>query len=129
MIKNYKTFNESKKKFPNLKKVEYDGFLIYVGRDAASNDHLTFNMADNDDIWLHAKGIPGSHVVIISNNNKLPSESVIKYAAELAKKNSKGKNEKKIEVVFCKRRFVKKDNNMNVGQVRVDYVNSETIKV
>lgn len=34
----------------NLKKEELDGFLIYVGRDAKSNDHLTFNIADNDDM-------------------------------------------------------------------------------
>lgn len=129
MIKRYRLFLESKDKFPNLKKVEYDGFTIYIGRDAKSNDYLTFNIADNDDIWLHAKGVPGSHVVIKSNNYNLPTESVIKYAAELAKKNSKVKNQDNIEVVYCKRRFVKKETGMNDGQVKVDYINSHFVRL
>ena len=128
MIKNYKKFFEGKKKFPNLKKVEADGYLIYVGRDAQSNDHLTFNMADNDDIWMHVKGVPGSHVVIKSRN-KLPTNEILRYAAELAKQNSKAKGQNKATVVYCKRRFVKKERDMNPGQVKVDYVNAYEIVV
>lgn len=129
MIKKYNLFVESRDKFPNLKKVDYEGFTIYVGRDAKSNDHLTFNIADNDDIWLHAKGVPGSHVVIKTTNYNLPTESVIRYAAELAKKNSKAKNQDNVEVVYCKRIFVKKESGMNDGQVRVDYINSHFIRL
>ena len=128
MIKNYNLFIEGKNKFPNLKKEELDGFLIYVGKDAKSNDHLTFNIADNDDIWMHAKGVPGSHVVI-KINDKYPTDFVLKHAAELAKKNSKAKNEENVDIVYCKRKFVKKDSGMNDGQVKVDYINSQIINI
>lgn len=128
MIKNYKKFFEGKKKFPNLKKIEADGYLIYVGKDSQSNDHLTFNMANDDDIWMHVKGSPGSHVVIKSKG-KLPTNEILRYAAELAKQNSKAKGEDKAPVVYCKRRFVKKEKGMNPGQVKVDYVNAYEIVV
>ena len=76
MIKNYNLFLEGKKdKFPNIKKVEVEGFFIKIGRDARSNDHLTFNVANDEDIWMHAKGVPGSHVVIRVREN-LPTRNI-----------------------------------------------------
>jgi hypothetical protein len=64
-INNFKLYLESKKdKFPNIQKKEIDGFIVYIGKDSKSNDYLTFNMSDNDDIWMHVKGVPGSHVVV-----------------------------------------------------------------
>ena len=127
MIKRYNSFNESKKdKFPNIQKKEYFGYTIFIGRDAKSNDYLTFNVSDKEDIWMHAKGFPGSHVVIRVREN-LPTPEVIKYAAELAKKNSKANKENDVTVVYCQSRFVKKEPGMNDGQVKVDYNNSEEV--
>jgi predicted ribosome quality control (RQC) complex YloA/Tae2 family protein len=129
MIKKYNYFFESKKeKFPNIKKVEAEGFFIYIGRDAKSNDHLTFNIADKEDIWMHAKGVPGSHIVIRVREN-LPTDQIIRYAAELAKKNSKASKDDNVTIVYCQRRFVKKESGMNDGQVRVDYINAYEIVV
>lgn len=129
MIKKFNSFNESKKdKFPNIQKKEIDGFVVYIGKDAKSNDHLTFNVADKEDIWFHVKGVPGSHVVIRVREN-LPTESLIKVVAELAKKNSKASKDDKATVVYCQRRFVKKESGMNDGQVKVDYTNSYQIVV
>jgi predicted ribosome quality control (RQC) complex YloA/Tae2 family protein len=129
MIKKFNSFNEGKKdKFPNIKKVEIDGFIIYIGRDAKSNDHLTFNIADKEDIWMHVKGVPGSHVVIRVREN-LPTLELIKKAAELSKRNSKADKEEKATVVYCQRRFVKKEQGMNDGQVRVDYLNADEIVI
>jgi predicted ribosome quality control (RQC) complex YloA/Tae2 family protein len=129
MIKKFNSFNEGKKdKFPNIKKVEIDGFVIYIGRDAKSNDHLTFNIADKEDIWMHVKGVPGSHVVIRVREN-LPTLELIKKTAELAKRNSKADKEEKATVVYCQRRFVKKEQGMNDGQVRVDYLNADEIVI
>ena len=127
-VLNYKLFNESKNKFPDIKKVNIDGFIIYVGRDAKSNDHLTFNIADDTDYWFHVKGSPGSHVVIRVREN-LPTNEIIKVAAELAKKNSKSSKSENVTVVYCQRKFVKKEIGMNDGQVRVDYINSHKIVV
>jgi predicted ribosome quality control (RQC) complex YloA/Tae2 family protein len=129
MIKKFNAFNEGKKdKFPNIKKVEIDGFIIYIGRDAKSNDHLTFNIADKEDIWMHVKGVPGSHIVIRVREN-LPTLELIRKAAELSKKNSKADKEEKATVVYCQRRFVKKEQGMNDGQVRVDYINADEIVI
>ncbi len=129
MIKKFNSFNEGKKeKFPNIKKVEIDGFIIYIGKDAKSNDHLTFNISDKEDIWMHVKGVPGSHVVIRVREN-LPTLELIKKAAELAKKNSKADKEEKSTVVYCQKRFVKKEQGMNDGQVRVDYINADEIVI
>ena len=129
MIKKFNLFNEGKKdKFPNIKKVEIDGFVIYIGRDAKSNDHLTFNVADKEDIWLHVKGVPGSHVVIRVREN-LPTLELIKRAADIAKRNSKADKEESATVVYCQRRFVKKEQGMNDGQVRVDYLNADEIVI
>jgi predicted ribosome quality control (RQC) complex YloA/Tae2 family protein len=135
-INNFNLYLESKKdKFPNIQKLEIDGFLVYVGKDAKSNDYLTFNISDGDDLWMHVKGVPGSHVVIKTkeiNSTKeisVPTKEVIKKAAELAKKNSKADKQGKSTVVYCKRKFVRKRQGMNDGQVEVDYTNSEEIKV
>jgi len=119
---------EGKSKFPDIKKVEFDGYLIHVGRDAKSNDYLTFNIAEDDDIWMHVKGVPGSHVVIRVREN-LPTKEVLKFAAQLAKKNSKASKEDSAKVVWCKRKFVKKKPGMNDGQVTVDYKNSEEMVI
>ena len=108
--------------------MEVDGYLIKFGRDAKSNDYLTFIIADDEDIWLHVKGVPGSHVVIKVREN-LPTPEILKYAAELAKKNSKAAGEDSARVVWCQRKFVKKEPGMNDGQVRVDYLNAEEIDI
>jgi predicted ribosome quality control (RQC) complex YloA/Tae2 family protein len=99
-----------------------------VGRDAKSNDYLTFNEADDEDIWMHVKGVPGSHVIIRVREN-LPTPEILKQAAELAKKNSKAQKDQIATVVYCQKKFVKKEPGMNDGQVKVDYRNSEEITI
>lgn len=128
-IKNFTSYNESKKdKFPNIKKIDVDGFIVYIGKDSKSNDHLTFNVADKEDIWMHVKGVPGSHVVIRVREN-LPTTEVIKKVAEMAKKNSKADKSERATIVYCQRRFVKKESGVNDGQVKVDYINANEIIV
>ena len=125
----FKKFLESKSpKFPDIKSFEQDGYQIRVGRDAKSNDYLTFILAHEEDLWLHVKGQPGSHVVISVVNN-LPTPEIIKWAAQLAKKNSKAKNDPVAPIVYCKRKFVKKGSQMNDGQVQVDYVNAQEMNI
>ena len=127
-MKYIKYFEGKKPKFPDIKEMEVDGYLIKFGRDAKSNDYLTFNIAGDEDIWLHVKGVPGSHVVIKIREN-LPTPEILKYAAGLAKKNSKAAKESSVKVVWCQRKFVKKEPGMNDGQVRVDYLNAEEIDI
>jgi predicted ribosome quality control (RQC) complex YloA/Tae2 family protein len=125
-MKYLKYFESKKEKFPDIQKKEIDGYTIFIGRDAKSNDYLTFNVADEEDMWFHIKGVPGSHVVIRVREN-LPTPEIIKTAALLAKKNSKAKSDNECKVVYCQRKFVKKEKGMNDGQVKVDYKNSEEI--
>ena len=126
----YTLFLESKKdKFPNIKNVLFNDFNIIIGKDAKSNDYITFKVAEDDEYWFHVKGVPGSHVIIKNNKNQTPDTSVIKEAAILAKKNSKASKEPMSTVVYCLRKFVSKEPNMNDGQVKVDYINANEIKI
>ena len=79
-MKYIKQFEGKKEKFPDIKTQVVDGYTIMWGRNAKSNDHLTFIEADGEDIWMHVKGVPGSHVVIKIREN-LPTPQIIKYAA------------------------------------------------
>jgi predicted ribosome quality control (RQC) complex YloA/Tae2 family protein len=119
--------NEGKRKFPNIKRMEVGGFAVLQGRDAESNDHLTLELADDEDYWFHAKGVPGSHVVIKADG-KVPDRGVIYSVAEIAARNCQ-KKEGMVEVVYCKKKFVTKRPGMNPGQVAVDEANSEKIEV
>lgn len=129
MISNFRHFNESKKdKFPNIQRKTINGFEILIGKDAESNDFLTTNMANNSDLWFHASGVPGSHVIIRIKEN-LPMKDVIEEVAKLAAKNSKAQKGSKVKVVYCKAEFVKKSSDMKPGQVSVDYKNSQEVIV
>lgn len=111
----------------DMKKMNIDGYVVYQGRNSKINDYITFEVASDDDLWFHAKGIPGAHV-IIKIGNLVPDITTIEKVATIAAKNSKN-NGGVVEVIYCKRKFVKKENGMKDGQVKVDYVNSETINI
>lgn len=106
----------SKNKLP-VKKIEYDGYTIYYGKSAAANEEVTFNIAEPNDIWLHVKGVPGSHVVI-KNNSKQIDENIINYAAKIATINSKS-NSSKQAVVWTLAKNVYKKPTMDLGEVGV----------
>ena len=120
-------FSESKSNKPNLKKHDIDGFVVFQGKDADSNDHITFELAKDEDYWFHAKGVPGSHIVLVVKDS-VPTENTLKKCAMLAAKNSKSK-EDKVVVVYCKKQFVKKTPDLKAGQVKVDYINANEIIV
>jgi predicted ribosome quality control (RQC) complex YloA/Tae2 family protein len=82
-----------------------DGTEILVGKNNKQNDYLTNKVAARDEIWLHTKDIPGSHVVIRS---KEPSEDVILEAAQIAAYFSKARNSSSVPVDFTRVRHVKK---------------------
>jgi len=127
MIKNYQLFLESKKdKFPNIKTVKVGDFTVLIGKDSKSKDYLTTIKSQDEDIWFHAKGVPGSHVVIKSRES-LPTPEIIEEVARIAAKNSKSTG--KTKVVYCKIKFVNKTSDMKEGQVSVDYNNADEIEV
>ena len=79
------------------------GISILVGKNARSNEVLTFQIARGNDYWLHVKGVSGSHVVIQS---KAPDEETIREAAQLAVRFSKASKEGKAEVCITQKKFV-----------------------
>ena len=126
-MKYLKKFLESKSDRPNYKKLDVDGFIVYQGKDAKSNDYVTMELANDNDYWFHAKGVPGSHVVI-KVKEKIPTMETIKKVAKIAAKNCKSK-EDDVLIVYCKKKFVKKDQGMNAGQVKVDYKNAYELTI
>ena len=61
-----------------------DGFAIYSGRNNIQNDFLTFKVADKNDWWFHVKGTPGTHVILVSKSDDMPSDSAFEKAAQIA---------------------------------------------
>lgn len=86
-----------------------DGFDIYVGKNNYQNEEVTFKIASEDDWWFHAKGIPGSHVIVKTNRKEVPDRT-FEEAASLAAYYSKGRSAEKVEVDYIQRRFLKKSN-------------------
>lgn len=98
-----------------------DGFHMYVGKNNYQNDELTFKFAAGNDWWFHAKGIPGSHVIVKTNGAELP-DSTFEEAARLAAHYSKGRGQEKIEIDYLEKKNVKKPNGSKPGFV-VYYTN------
>jgi predicted ribosome quality control (RQC) complex YloA/Tae2 family protein len=102
------------------KKFEVDGFDILVGKSAKSNDELLRRFAWKEDLWLHAKNVSGSHVLVkFRSGNKYP-KSVIERAAELAAYYSKHKNESLAPVIYTPSKYVRKVKGSAPGAVMVD---------
>lgn len=121
-----KTTDKAVKPLQPLKFKSKDGFDIWVGRNNIQNDKLTLKTAKGEDLWLHTKDIPGSHVIVFSKGGKIP-ESTIVEAAKLAASNSKAKGGTKIPVDYTKVRYVKKPNGAKPGMVI--FTNNKTILV
>ena len=93
-----------------------EGFKILVGKNNKQNDYLTLRIADPDDIWMHTKNIPGSHV-IIKCAGKDVSEQTIYEGAMLAAYFSKSKMSSQVPVDYTKKKHVKKPSGSKPGMV------------
>ena len=99
-----------------------DGTVIEVGKNSLQNDRLTLHARGNE-TWLHAQGIPGSHVLIRTEEE--PTDNTLLYAAKLAVYYSKGRNHPLQAVDYTKRKYVKKAAGSPAGLVT--YTNFKTI--
>ena len=98
-----------------------DGFHIYIGKNNFQNDDLTFKFALGNDWWFHAKGIPGSHVIVKTNGEELPDRT-FEEAGRLAAYYSKGRENDKVEIDYLEKKNVKKPKGSKPGFV-VYYTN------
>jgi predicted ribosome quality control (RQC) complex YloA/Tae2 family protein len=99
--------------------ISSDGHPIFVGRNAHENDELTFGLAKSDDLWLHARGTPGSHVVVRLEKGTDPPPETIRDAATLALLYSDLKKSGKGDVIYTRRKWVKKSKGQAPGAVTV----------
>ncbi|WP_022824570.1 NFACT RNA binding domain-containing protein [Hymenobacter norwichensis] len=103
-----------------FKVFEDGGFTILVGRNAQNNDLLTQRYAHKDDLWLHAKDVSGSHVVIRHRAGQPVPEPVIERAAQLAAWYSRRQNDSLCPVTVTPKKFVRKPKGALPGQVLVE---------
>ncbi|TNE82419.1 MAG: DUF814 domain-containing protein [Bacteroidetes bacterium] len=96
------------------------GYTILVGKSATDNDQLTLHIAKKDDLWLHARDVAGSHVIIKQRSGQGYPESLIEAAASLAAWFSKRKNESLCPVIYTQKKFIRKRKGMHAGQVVVE---------
>jgi predicted ribosome quality control (RQC) complex YloA/Tae2 family protein len=97
-----------------------NGFDIWVGKSAANNDELTMRHSHKNDLWLHAKDVTGSHVLIKWKPGKPYTTEVIKVAAQLAAYYSKLKGSALVPVIYTPKKFVRKPKGAEPGSVVVD---------
>ena len=82
---------------------------VRVGRNNAENDELTHRFAAADDVWLHASGVPGSHVVLRMQGRKdNPPREILEAAAAIAARFSQAKHARTVPVLWTRRRYVRK---------------------
>lgn len=119
-LKKKKTKNIPKKKnkFHIETYLTKDHITIYVGKNNLQNDYLTFKMASRFDTWFHVKDMPGSHVVVHSENL---DEYTIRLASKMAAYFSKGKHSSSVPVNYTQIRTLKKPHNSKPGKVILDH--------
>jgi predicted ribosome quality control (RQC) complex YloA/Tae2 family protein len=114
--------NTPKKQVLSLpyRELEFNGYKIWIGRNAESNDTLTLKFGYKEDLWLHAKDVAGSHVLLKHQAGKKFPKDVIDRAAQLAAYYSKRKNESLCPVVVTPKKFVRKRKGDPAGVVVVE---------
>ena len=101
--------------------ISSDGYHMYVGKNNLQNEELTFSFANGNDWWFHAKGAPGSHVIVKTGGDELPDRT-FEEAGRLAAYYSKNRGNDKVEIDYVEKKHVKKPNGSKPGFV-VYYTN------
>ena len=101
--------------------ISSDGYHMYVGKNNLQNEELTFSFANGNDWWFHAKGAPGSHVIVKTGGDELPDRT-FEEAGRLAAYYSKNRGSDKVEIDYVEKKHVKKPNGSKPGFV-VYYTN------
>lgn len=92
---------------------------LRVGRSARDNDTLTARHSHGRDLWLHAQGVPGSHVIVRSGGGPVPAD-VIADAARVAAQYSRARTSSTVPVLVVERRYVRKPRKSSPGEVSVE---------
>jgi predicted ribosome quality control (RQC) complex YloA/Tae2 family protein len=103
-----------------FKVFEVEGFTIWVGKSAKDNDEMLRNFVHKDDLWLHARQVPGSHVIVRKKGKPAIPQQVVERAASLAAFYSKLKTDSLSPVIVTEVKFVRKVKGSAPGSVVVD---------
>lgn len=116
-------------KIPGVRRyLSTDGYEILVGRGSRDNDHLTFRVAQPNDLWMHAGDYPGSHVVVRNPTRKeIPHRTLIE-AAQLAGRFSQASEDTKVVIHYTERKFLSKPKGAAPGLVRLSRFRSITVE-
>jgi predicted ribosome quality control (RQC) complex YloA/Tae2 family protein len=99
--------------------LEYKGYNLWIGKNARSND-IVVQKSHKEDMWLHVRGVSGSHVVVRMNNSKNePDLDFIEEVASFAAYQSKAKGSNLVPVIYTKRKYVRKPKGAALGAVLV----------
>lgn len=102
------------------RRLALEGYEVWIGKNARSNDILTAS-AHKEDLWLHVRDQPGSHVVIRMNNHKnFPDKHIILRVAAIAAYNSKARGASMVPVSYTKKKYVRKPKGAEPGTVVLD---------
>ncbi len=93
-----------------------DGFSIYAGKNSMQNEYVTFGIASGNDLWLHARGVPGAHVIVKSGGRPIPPET-LQEAARLAAWYSQSRGASSVPVDYTEQRYVRHMKNGGPGMV------------
>lgn len=94
-----------------------DGYQVFVGKNAANNDLLTQKFAKKDDLWLHARDVSGSHVIIRNPHGANIPMPTIEKVAQIAAWHSKRKSDSLCPVIYTPKKHVRKPKGSHPGQV------------
>ena len=102
-------------------------WLVLLGASDADNDYLSTQVAQANDWWFHADGVPGSHVLLRAKEDQEPGKESLRQAAAVAAYHSKARKAGAISVHCTRARYVKKPRDAKTGTVQVAH--GTTIRV
>lgn len=102
------------------REIEIGGFQVLIGKSARHNDALTFGVARKHDLWMHARGVPGSHVVVRVNRGQVVPKPVLEQIAAVAAWHSKARGSGLVPVIVAERKHVRKVKGGRPGSVIVE---------
>lgn len=111
-----------------FRQFEIDGYQVFIGKSASNNDELTMKFARPNDIWLHARGVPGSHTLIKINSKEKLSNAVLEKVASLAAYYSQSRKAGLVPVIYTEKKYVRKPKGANSGSVLVQKENVVMVK-
>jgi predicted ribosome quality control (RQC) complex YloA/Tae2 family protein len=99
-----------------------ENWFVIVGRNNQDNDEITFKHAAPTDLWFHAQGVPGSHVVLKAHGGRAgnPPETIIETTASIAAHFSKSRHSGLVPVIYTQRKYVRKFRGALPGQVKCE---------